>query len=150
MKCERKPRRPASIKLRPITLLDAPLLYRWRCLDEETRNNSLTKHTFTGESHMGWLCEQLAKQCPMYIGTHLHLTVGAVYFISDKVSMIIAPEHRGRGYGTGLLRAALMLIDRPCVADILDHNAASHHVFQKCGFAAIETVPGSTRYQWHP
>lgn len=152
------------MNLRPITLNDAPMLYRWR-VDEDSRRNSITKHIFTGQTHVGWLCEQLAKNAPMFIGEWGGQAVGVVYFtphrtaLDDKksahrddyiVSLTIAPECRNKGHGKDLLRVALTKIDKPCEAEILDHNAGSQRVFEQCGFVAYEKNPASTRYKWEP
>lgn len=150
--------------LRPLTLNDAPLIYRWRT-DEESRRNSTTKHIFSGESHVGWLCEKLASRSVMLVGESYNEPVGAVYFIRHKtalddkktkfsddyiVSIMIAPECRRMGYGKALLEAALRTIDLPCQAVILDDNIASRRIFEQCGFVKTEQNAMSSSYRWVP
>lgn len=156
------------LQLTPIQLNDAPLLYRWRLLDDAARENSLRpQHIFSGESHVGYICEEIARQAPWWIGKYFGAPIGTLHFshhirMGDKsdpsthepnfiVSICIAPESRGKGHGTDLLAMGLRAIrPLPCYATILKTNPASRRIFEKNNFHLVEDQPVSEVFKWNP
>lgn len=143
-----------SIHLKEVQLNDAPMLYRWRFLDEKAVAASFPQSTPNGTHHVGWLCEMLASGAQMFIGYNFSIPVGAVYFLPDtcgfKVSLMIAKEHREKGYGNQLLRSGLALIppQYDCFAIIKESNEASKKIFRRNNFLPYEKGTSEwTRYQ---
>lgn len=141
-----------SICLKEVQLNDAPLLYRWRFLDEKSRANSEIQSCPGGFHHVGWLCEALASGDPMFIGFNFSTPIGAVYFRRQndtfKVSLMVAPEHREKGYGYKLVRMGLVSIPpTPCFAIIKESNEASKKIFRRNNFLPYEKGTSEwTRY----
>jgi RimJ/RimL family protein N-acetyltransferase len=140
------------MQIRHATLLDAPLLFRWR-MDPETMRNSFSQKPFTGESHIGWLVERLASDdTTILIGDDLH-PIGVVVFApysygARNVGITVAPERRNQGYGKKLLRAALGHVNpRVCFAEIREHNIVSQRLFESCGFEIYEEAFATRRYR---
>lgn len=133
-----------SIQLESVELNDAPHLFRWRFLDKESVENSQTQSPPDGARHVGWLCEMLASGAQMFIGYNFSIPVGAVYFLPDphgfKVSLMVAKEHREKGYGNQLLRSGLTLIPPTynCFAIIKESNEASQKIFRRNNFLPYE------------
>jgi len=97
----------------------------------------------------GWprLCISLAG--PMrrvYLGLDIELAVGLIdiEIHPDRrasFANVIAPEHRGKGFGTALLRA---MVAEPALEDIEEFfagtergNVASRRLLERCGFHAV-------------
>ena len=53
----------------------------------------------------------------------------------------IGREHWGAGIATAALRAFLEIVmERPLVAHVVEHNVGSIRVLEKCGFALVDHV----------
>ncbi len=110
-------------------------------LEKSTRNNSLNKGSFSFEDHQSWFEQKLSDP-------HYHILVflgpdqqklGVLRLEqSDRtalVSIALAPEFRGRGYGLMILSCASLyakgndLIELR--AQIWAQNEASIHIFEK-------------------
>ena len=128
---------------------DAALLWRW-ANDAETRRNAFDSTPIPYASHVGWLERRLASEATrLLIFSDEAGPVGQVRFdIEDGVAEIdiaIAPERRGQGLGTTMLRAALDGLRaewgdrvRPR-AHVLTHNERSLQMFRRCGFREVGT-----------
>lgn len=126
---------------------DAALLWRW-ANDAETRRNAFDPSPIPFERHVGWLERRLASDATrLLIFSDDAGPVGQVRFdVEDGVAEIdvaIAPERRGQGLGTAMLREALAGLRaewgagvRPR-AHVLAHNERSLRMFQRCGFREV-------------
>lgn len=126
---------------------DAELLRRWRN-DPETRRRSFTKTPVSDAEHRAWLGKRLASdRAAIWIFSDGGMPVGQVRVDLDgdvaEVSIVVAPERRGRGYGKAMLSEALRLLRRdfgPGVrarALVLDDHEASLRTFKACGFRVV-------------
>jgi RimJ/RimL family protein N-acetyltransferase len=126
---------------------DAALLWRW-ANDAETRGHAFDPSPIPYESHVGWLERRLASDATrLLIFSDEVGPVGQVRFdVEDGVAEIdiaIAPERRGQGLGTAMLREALVGLRaewgervRPR-AHVLAHNERSLRMFRRCGFREV-------------
>ena len=128
---------------------DAALLWRW-ANDAETRRNAFDAAPIPYASHVGWLERRLASEATRWlIFSDEAGPVGQVRFdVEDGVAEIdiaIAPERRGQGFGSTMLRQALDGLraewgDRlQPRAHVLAHNERSLRMFRPCGFREVGT-----------
>jgi spore coat polysaccharide biosynthesis protein SpsF len=126
---------------------DARLLWRW-ANDPETRRRSFGKATIPYADHLTWLAAKLASDASaIWIFRDGPEPVGQVRVdLADgvaEVSLVVAPEHRGRGYGKSMLASALPLLRRDFAphhrvrALVLDDNVASLRLFTAGGFRVV-------------
>ena len=126
---------------------DAALLWRW-ANDAETRRNAFDPSPIPYASHVGWLERRLASDATrLLIFSDEAGPVGQVRFDVDdgvaEIDIAIAPERRGQGLGTAMLREALTGLRaewgervRPR-AHVLAHNEPSLRMFRRCGFREV-------------
>lgn len=154
-----------GLSLRPATPEDAARLYAWR-MDPGTRANSLAPAAITPAEHRHWLTKNLANPTRrLYIaegpegpvGTgRLDLTasVRAGEWALEaapvaEVSVTVAPEVRGQGWGTrlvaALVEAARGLGRHRLEARIKADNTPSLLVFLRNGFQPTALEAGIVR-----
>ena len=133
-----------SVRLRPTTLGDASLLLAW-ANDPMTRAMSLSAATITPVDHERWLDGRLdSDDCDMYVASDEHgVPVGHVRFEPAgpdlRISVVVAPEHRGRGLARAVIESGTREIARRrvegrIVAEIRPENEASRRAFERAGF----------------
>jgi RimJ/RimL family protein N-acetyltransferase len=132
--------------LRPAGGADADLLLRWRN-DPDAVRFSVSGRAVTVEEHCAWMAARLADTATrLWIAQEGGAPVGQVRLdVSDgtaTVSIAVAPEHRGAGLGSEMLRALLSLIAGDSAVLRLralanPDNAASLRIFQKAGFRPL-------------
>jgi RimJ/RimL family protein N-acetyltransferase len=126
---------------------DAELLRDWRN-DHETRRRSFTKTSVSVAEHRAWLRKRLASdRAAIWIFSDSEVPVGQVHVDIDgdvaEVSIVVAPERRGRGYGKAMLSEAMGLLRRDFGPDVraralvLDEHEASLRTFKACGFRVV-------------
>jgi L-amino acid N-acyltransferase YncA len=126
---------------------DAELLRSWRN-DPETRRRSFTKTTVSVAEHEAWLHTRLASErTAIWIFSDGDVAVGQVRVDVDgevaEVSIVVAPERRGRGFGKAMLSEAMRLLRRDfgsgvrARALVLDDHDASLRTFRACGFRVV-------------
>jgi RimJ/RimL family protein N-acetyltransferase len=126
---------------------DAELLRGWRN-DPETRRRSFTKTTVSVAEHEAWLHWRLASErTVIWIFSDGDVAVGQVRADVDgdvaEVSIVVAPERRGQGYGKAMLSEAMSLLRRDFGSDVraralvLDDHDASLRTFKACGFRVV-------------
>ena len=97
-----------SISLRNATMEDALDILKWRN-DEKSRENSFSKETINIPQHLEWYKKKMADpDCHLFIlmdadakAGHIRLDVNGDV---AEISYMIAPDHRGKGYGKEILR----------------------------------------------
>jgi N-acylneuraminate cytidylyltransferase len=144
-----------SVTLRPATVEDVLLLWRWRN-DPDTRQASFDEAPVPLDAHTRWLEDSLRRDDRrIYIvraaGPEAGAGVDAGMVRLDlsgsegTVSINIAPEWRGKGVGPAALRAVeseafgRLGLSR-LVAQVKADNPASRIAFERAGFTATATV----------
>jgi UDP-2,4-diacetamido-2,4,6-trideoxy-beta-L-altropyranose hydrolase len=152
-----------KVRLRWARAEDCERLWGWRN-QEQVRAMSFSSEPITRETHQSWFERKLADPaCLLFVGVNAEeQPVGQVRFdlgedASAEVSILIADQWRGQGYGTALLGSALRRMFavanlRAVHALIKLGNGASIRMFERVGFhqAAERSVDriGSLHYVW--
>lgn len=137
-----------ALTLRPATLADAETLLRWRN-DPETIRQSMSPWPVTPEQHQRWLREVLGGHEPVLLfiaqaGDH-EIGTGRLDVLLDAVwlSVTIAPEHRGRGFATPVIRLLCEAAEARRVttayALVKPDNLRSLRAFARAGFTDLGT-----------
>lgn len=130
------------MKLRRAFMDDALDVLAWRN-DSLATAMSKSHGTVAFDDHMKWFSEAI--QDPnrvLLVATEDEKRLGIVRFdkTGDRwlVSINLAPGHRGKGYGSAILKEAVAVAQvGPLLAEIRKTNAASIHIFEKCGFRFV-------------
>jgi RimJ/RimL family protein N-acetyltransferase len=122
---------------------DEARLLRW-ANDPVTRKDSFSQRSISPDEHHQWLQRVLSDDASrqFVVETHQGAEVGQVRLQAQdgewEVHYAVAPEFRGRGLGTPLLRAALDEFGREhrgrVVGRVKTRNVASQKIFQALGF----------------
>jgi UDP-2,4-diacetamido-2,4,6-trideoxy-beta-L-altropyranose hydrolase len=142
-------RRPA-VHLRAATRDDCRLWWTWRN-ERETRRVSFHSKEIPLQSHIAWYHESLAnpRRRMFIVGNDAQEPIGFVRLdLADdtaEISLGLAPEHRGRGYGEAVIRRAASETLAAGDADVVtamvkEQNIASRRVFEQADFRVIERV----------
>ena len=92
------------MKLRLATMDDALLLYRWRN-DPTTIAGTWSNREVGWMEHVGWLSSRIGSANPVYIFEDGAIPIGTAHVdAGGYLGYTIAPEHRGRGLSTLMLR----------------------------------------------
>jgi RimJ/RimL family protein N-acetyltransferase len=143
-----------GLGMRMATIADARLLWAWRN-DPASRAASLDGAEIPYGEHEAWLAAALVDPArTLLIGVLPGgESVGMVRFDrfeggETRVSINLAPEWRGRGLGTALLRLAVATrADERLRAEVRAANAASLRLFERCGFACLSEGDGVVALQ---
>jgi len=131
--------------IREVRPLDCGLLFEW-ANDPAARSVSFSSGTITMEEHEKWFKEKLNDENSfIFIGIDREENeVGVVKFDVDAdestVSINVAPDFRGKGFGKMLLKLACGRFSeqshvRAINAYVKPENAASINLFEKGGFS---------------
>lgn len=131
--------------LRKATIDDAMDILAWRN-DPQTRASSFNKEEIDPDSHIKWFRGKLADEnCELFILTDGEKKLGHIRVdINDNtgtISYMITPTHRGKGYGTEMIRLLDAAVDkRVSVLSALveKDNAASQKCFERNGYERRE------------
>lgn len=136
------------MQVRKATIDDLDDLFAWRN-DATARSMFKSKDTVDYATHLAWYTRALGDpQTLVLIGQSAGSKVGVLRFErlerSWNVSINIAPDHRGSGYGYELLRKGLSVLKDThgscsLFAEINRNNSRSFRVFERCGFHVSET-----------
>jgi RimJ/RimL family protein N-acetyltransferase len=131
------------VRLRPALSSDAITLWRWRN-DPQTRAASFADGVIELADHERWLQDTLGRADRRLYVAHAEGRDVATARLDVEgteavVSVTVAPEWRGRGIGTHVLRALVTeAFDgaglRRLVARVKADNAASRAAFEHAGF----------------
>lgn len=142
------PAETVAITLRPATVEDGPRLLTWRN-DETTRAMSRTTSVVEPEEHAAFLQRTIGSDDRLlFIAEAGGRAVGMARLDRDprtptsfEVSLVVAPEERGRGMARGILRAveaeAIRLGGEHLTAELRPTNAASRKAFEAAGYYAF-------------
>ena len=129
-----------NLYLRPVTIEDAELLFRWRN-DESARKNYFNSDELTFESHINWLKNTLSEGCVLfYILMRNSQAVGQVRLTPESgflsVSYSIDSAYRGLGLGTAMLSKIECVVEEKypsavLIAEVKKENIASYRVFER-------------------
>lgn len=135
--------------IRPAIMADAPLLLRWR-IDPDTRRVSRSRGPVAESEHRKWLEQSLGRSDRLiFVAERNGIPVGTVRWDLGaegtwEVSITVAPEARGGGTGTMLLRlgeSALASSTEPPVtvqASVHQDNQRSVKLFTGAGYVRVQ------------
>ena len=136
-------RKLLPMRLRRATMDDALDVLAWRN-DPHTIAMSKTPGVLDRASHMAWFARAVrSEDRVIFIALEADMKLGMVRFdrTGDAwlVSINVAPEQRGTGYGSRLLNDAIELFhslagDISILAEVKCGNEASLRIFERCGF----------------
>jgi len=137
-----------ALSWRSARMDDAVLLWRW-ANDAETRRRSFNPAPIPYADHLAWLDGRLASAATrLWIVSDEIGPVGQLRAdLADgvaEISLAVAPERRGQGLGSAMLRQALSAVaaawgDVRLRARVFADNAASLRMFRRCGFREVDT-----------
>jgi UDP-2,4-diacetamido-2,4,6-trideoxy-beta-L-altropyranose hydrolase len=149
---------PAGLVIRPALPEDARSVWNWRS-DPVARAMSVNDQAIPWETHRIWFEDRLASpDTVMLIGSVSDQAIGVLRFDrcgdAAEVSIAIAPERRGQGWGRFLLRRGCEMIERKGFARALEalirpENKASQRLFAAAGFRLC-AVGAMDRYRRTP
>jgi RimJ/RimL family protein N-acetyltransferase len=114
------------------------VLFAWRN-DPDTRRKSISTTPLKWKDHMRWLERVLADPgTELFVAYRDREAVGTARLDFGKdarISVTVAPEHRGKGLAVPLIRAACTASrGRRVVAEIRADNSRSIRAFEHAGF----------------
>ena len=133
------------MKLRKAIFDDWKILLDWRN-DSTTRENSFETGEVSEQTHKSWFTNSLSNlNREIYIFEVNNILAGTIR--SDKtdektyvLSWNIAPDQRGKGYGTKILELFLQNKTGDFIAEIKPENIASIKMVQKNGFNQLDEI----------
>lgn len=135
----------------PACMGDAALLLKWRN-DPVTRSMSLATEMIEWETHIDWLKGKISCDgSNIYIAHRDSVSIGSIRSEQDegynKISWVLAPEHRGRGLGKQMLREFVQLYENKYTAIIRIENIASQKICTFAGFKEFTNEIGLIYYK---
>lgn len=132
-----------SLNFRPARLEDAAQLRRWRN-DPLTRAASIQTAAVSEAEHLAWLDSLLADdRRQLLIAWRREQPVGCVRFdVGDtetEVSWTVAPEARGHGIGSRMVKMAVAERSEALMARVREDNPASARIAESAGLSLDET-----------
>ncbi|MCK6626368.1 MAG: UDP-2,4-diacetamido-2,4,6-trideoxy-beta-L-altropyranose hydrolase [Anaerolineae bacterium] len=146
--------RTCDLTFRPVQAEDCRLIWEW-ANDPSTRANSFSSEPISWEAHLTWFKAKLADpQCRFYLVLAAGEPAGQIRYQLEGeeavVSVGLAPNQRGRGYGSQIIRLVSQQllangVTRLIHAYVKPDNAASLGAFSKAGFVAqgVTEIQGS-------
>ncbi len=130
-----------DLRLRPATAADVLSVWRWRN-DPESRAASRRSEEVPYSTHEAWFARVLADSdhTLLIATTGEGETIGMVRLDplrggETEISINVAPEWRGRGAGTELIRQLVQREPgRRLVAEVRPENLRSVRLFERCAF----------------
>lgn len=137
---------PHEVTLRPAALCDSDVLLRWRN-DPETRANSWNSAPVSDKEHRDWLVKTLANPERRLFIAELHgIPVGTARADfkegGTELSWTVAPEHRAKGLGKAIVRAAVSSLPGKVTARIKSGNESSIRIAQSAGMSLVREADG--------
>ncbi len=149
-----------EIHLRRARLDDRDAVFAWRN-DPAARAASLDDRPLEADAHNVWFTRAVADPNRIFlIAEHLGAAVGLVRFdrMEDgawRVSILINPQERGRGFGAPLLAHGTDYVREVAPharfrAEIREGNVASERIFSRCGYQRLDAEEGVGRWALEP
>ncbi len=141
------------ITLRAVTDADAVALYRWRN-DDEARKYSGSSGRIPWQEHITWFGNRLLAGAWLIATSVPEATaVGTVRWdrhLDDRtwISVLVAPEHRGRGVGAAIVLVATGRRAGPVYARIHEGNAPSLRIFARAGYVRLPEEDDGVWQTW--
>ncbi len=130
------------LTLRAATQDDAERLFAWRN-DPLTRAMSKDSAPLQWDAHLSWLSARLTREDPaLFIVERAGLAVGTLRIDGELISYTVAPEQRGVGIATAMLKLARERFG-PLTAEIRADNAASIKAAERAGHTVVLLPPAS-------
>ena len=139
------------IEFRRATHTDGYRLFDWRN-DPQTRAASLNTEPVLLHRHLDWLHTTLLRpDRQIFIAELDRVPVGTVRAdcVADGVelSWTVAPEYRGRGLGTRMVRQFAASFECALIAIIKAENLASQRIAQAAGLACSQEIGGLMHFR---
>jgi len=142
--------------IRDATIDDLPVIVAIYNSTVPTRTVTADTEPVSVASRQRWFADHSPSRRPLWVAEEAGQVVGWLSYSSFygrpayeqtcEVSVYLAPEHRGRGLGTQLLRRCIEHAPRIGVATLLGfifgHNELSLRLFEKLGFQRWGHLPG--------
>jgi RimJ/RimL family protein N-acetyltransferase len=140
------------LTLRSATADDALPLLDWQ-RHVETRRYARDPTVASETEHLAWFARKLeSPDCLFFVATDGDNRVASLRLdrLGEEweLSIVVAPELRGRGIGKQVLRLLMAHAPGPLVAEVLPGNEPSHRLFDVCGWQLGED--GRYRYYCLP
>jgi len=148
-----------EITVRAAARSDAYALWLW-ANDPETRGASFTGGEVRWADHVPWLAARLSDgSSVVLVGEDDSRPIGSVRFDSKdgwrtaRLSYVVAPEARGQGWSTRLVRSGLTHLkglhsEVAIWAEVKPANERSLRVFRSLGWTEERTAGGATTFWW--
>jgi RimJ/RimL family protein N-acetyltransferase len=133
------------MQLRKATFNDWKILLDWRN-DPTTRKNSFETGEVSEQTHKLWFNDSLLNpNRSIYILEDNSIPVGSIrsdihWNNQSVLSWSIAPDQRGKGYGTKILEIYLQDKKGEFIAEIKPENIASIKMVEKNGFTKLTDI----------
>jgi len=133
------------MRLRKATFNDWKILLDWRN-DPITRENSFETEEVSEQIHKLWFNDSLLNpNRSIYILEDNFTSVGSIrsdlhWNNQSVLSWSIAPDQRGKGYGTKILEIYLQNKKGKFIAEIKPRNIASIKMVEKNGFTKLTDI----------
>lgn len=144
------------MKIRNALFSDLPEIIRIYNTSIPTRIATADTEPISVESRLDWFAKHNPQSRPLWvleIDREVAAWIGLTSFYGGRpaynataeVSIYIAPQHQGKGYGTMLVRRMIEYCPNLQVTTLLamyfDHNDASRRMFEKLGFEQMGHLP---------
>jgi len=146
---------PSIVTLREADVGDCNRVWTWNNAPE-VRASSRSPATIPLDTHRMWFAQRLTRtSCRMWIVEEDGIPAGVVRIdritsLASAISVVVAPEARGRGLGRRAIALACTHWERPLLAEIHPTNVASQTCFASCGFVTAGMHEEFLRYLWLP
>lgn len=150
-----------TIRLRPATISDAEMLFRWVNQPDSLAGKRHTAVAIPWDTHVAWLTGQLENPAGrLWVIEKDGTAVGQVRLSPDRSGRrlidiyVVGPARRG-GLAAAALRLALQQATvfwplQPVYAEVLAENQPSHRLFRHLGFSRLADDGVATVYEITP
>jgi phosphinothricin acetyltransferase len=147
---------PDAMQIRDAVEADLPAIVAIYNAAIPSRNSTADLVPITVESRRDWFANHNPHRRPLWVLTLEEQVVAWIglssfyggrpaYDATAEISIYIAPEHQGKGYGSLLVSRMLEAAPRLAVTTFLviyfDHNEASRKLFSRFGFEPMGHLP---------
>ncbi|MBE9192814.1 N-acetyltransferase [Gloeocapsopsis crepidinum LEGE 06123] len=144
------------MKIRDAFISDLPEIIWIYNASIPTRTATADTEPISVESRLDWFAKHNAESRPLWVLESEQKVIAWIgltsfyggrpaYNATAEISIYIAPQHQGKGYGTMLVRRMIehcpSLNVKTLLAMYFDHNNASCRMFEKLGFQQQGHLP---------